>query len=259
MTAWLPVSLAFATGLVLVGRSEGAVERLEPSEATGAVPGWALSLTAGCAGAVWLGPAGGLLAALAGWLALRGQRRRRAAAEVRLERVRALEALAVLAGDLRSGRAPVDALAGAAGVAVAGSGRALAAAVAAARMGGDVPLALLAESSAVAEVLTGLAACWSVCVSMGSGLATGVERLEEGLRAGQAQRLALDAELAGPRATAGLLAVLPLGGIALAAGLGAHPLNVLFRTPAGLACLVLGCLLDGLGLLWTGRLVAGHR
>ena len=68
-------------------------------------------------------------------------------------------------------------------------------------------------------------------------------------------RRAVEAELAGPRATAGLLAVLPLGGLLLAAGLGADPVHQLLHTPLGAACAVLGVGLDLLGLAWTARLV----
>jgi tight adherence protein B len=49
--------------------------------------------------------------------------------------------------------------------------------------------------------------------------------------------------------------VLPVAGLLMAAGLGADPLRVLLSTPLGLVCLVLGLGLDGLGVLWTGRLV----
>jgi tight adherence protein B len=108
----------------------------------------------------------------------------------------------------------------------------------------------------VPELLRALAACWTVCSSSGSGLATAVERLEEGLRAEQARRRAVDAELAGPRATAALLAVLPLAGMVLATGLGADPVAMLLHTPLGLVCLSGGLLLDALGLWWTARLVA---
>jgi tight adherence protein B len=112
------------------------------------------------------------------------------------------------------------------------------------------------DDSGVAPLLRSLSACWTVCATSGSGLAAAVERLAEGLRAEQAQRRAVDAELAGPRATAGLLAVLPGAGLLMAAGLGADPLHVLLETPLGLVCLVLGLGLDGLGVLWTSRLVA---
>jgi tight adherence protein B len=130
------------------------------------------------------------------------------------------------------------------------------AAASTARLGGDVPAALAVDGSAVPQVLRPLAACFEVCSTTGSGLAAGVDRLEEGLRAAEAHRRAVDAELAGPRATAGLLAVLPVAGIGLASALGADPLHVLLHTPFGTACLVVGLILDGLGVVWTRRLVA---
>jgi tight adherence protein B len=37
-------------------------------------------------------------------------------------------------------------------------------------------------------------------------------------------------------------------------GLGANPVPILLGTPYGLGCLLLGCLLDGAGLVWTERL-----
>lgn len=174
------------------------------------------------------------------------------------ERATAVEACGALAGELRAGRRPDEALAAAGQVATGPSGAALRAAAAAAGLGGDVPAALVASavSSAVPEVLRALAACWTVCAATGSGLAGAVERLEEGLRAEQAQRRALAAELAGPRATAALLAGLPLIGLLLAAALGADPLQVLLHTPLGLVCLVVGIGLDLLGVLWTSRLAA---
>jgi tight adherence protein B len=204
-----------------------------------------------------LGPVAGVLVVLGLLLAVRLRRargRRRAAA---VERGAAVEACGALAAELRSGRTAAEALAAAAGVAAGPSRQALAGAAAAAAMGGDVPSALTARpDSDVATALRSLAACWTVCASSGSGLAAAVERLEEGLRAEQATRRAVDAELAGPRATAGLLAVLPAAGLLMAAGLGADPLHVLLGTPLGLVCLVLGLGLDGLGVLWTSRLVA---
>lgn len=217
------------------------------------------ALLAGAAGLLWVGPVPGALLAAGAALALRGSADRRRAAEQAAERVRAVEACATLAGELRAGRTPAEALTAAAEVASGGSRTALAAAAAAAAAGADVPAALLhraAPPTAVPEVLRGLAACWAVCATAGSGLAAAVERLEEGLRATLAQRRAVEAELAGPRATAAMLALLPLAGLALAAGLGADPLRVLLHTPVGLLCLVVGVGLDVAGLRWTARLVA---
>lgn len=217
------------------------------------------ALLAGAAALLWVGPVPAALLAAGAALALRAWTGRGRAAEQAAERVRAVEACAALAGELRAGRTPAEALSAAAELASGGSRTALAAAAAAAAAGADVPAALLqrtAAPAAVPEVLRGLAACWAVCATAGSGLAAAVERLAEGLRASLAQRRAVEAELAGPRATAAMLAVLPLAGLALAAGLGADPLRVLLHTPAGLVCLVVGVGLDVLGLRWTSRMVA---
>ena len=204
------------------------------------------------------GPTAAVLLALAVVAADRWWDRRARTAAEEAERARAVEACTALAGELRAGRSPAQALAVAAGLAVGPSRAALTTAAAAAGLGGDVGQALrprTGEVGAVPQVLRSLAACWTVCSGSGGGLAAAVERLEQGLRADQAQRRAVQAELAGPRATAGMLAVLPLAGLLLAAGLGADPLHVLFETPVGLACLGGGLGMDVLGLLWTGRLV----
>ena len=203
------------------------------------------------------GPVPALLLLLALVAAGRVRRSREASARRSDERARAVEACGALAAELRAGRTPAEALAAAAEVAAGPCRAALLAASGTARLGGDTAAALRPpEGTAVPEVLRALSACWAVCAASGSGLAAAVERLEEGLRADQAQRRAVDAELAGPRATAALLAVLPGAGLLLAAGLGANPLSVLLATPVGLLCLTGGLLLDGLGLWWTGRLVA---
>jgi tight adherence protein B len=264
VTSLLPVALAAAAAVtatvpVSAGRARLAALARGP-DAAGA---WRRRLqalpapgVAGVAALLVAGPAGALTSAAVTVVAQRlvaAQRVERAAS---VERSRAQEALSVLAGDLRVGRAPASALAVAAGLATDGTARALAAAATAADLGGDVAAALQTGESAVPEVLRGLAACWRVCTVSGSGLAGGVERLADGLRAAEAQRQAVAAELAGPRATAGLLAMLPLGGIGLAAALGAHPVHVLLRTRAGGVCLLVGVALDVAGVLWTQRLVA---
>lgn len=205
--------------------------------------------------------AGPVAAVLCGALVVGSEHWRRrvtASRSAAAERAGAVEATAVLGAELSAGRVPTDALAAAAEVAVGPARQALQAAAAAARLGGDVPAALVAAApaSAVETVLRSLAACWTVCAASGSGLAAAVQRLEEGLRADAARRRALQAELAGPRATASLLAVLPIFGLLMAAGLGADPLHVLLDTPVGWVCLTAGVVLDGAGLLWTSRLVA---
>jgi tight adherence protein B len=174
------------------------------------------------------------------------------------ERGRAVEACAALAGELRAGRPPQVALSVAAGVATGGTAEGLRGASSGLEVGSDA-VGLLergANGTACPALLRGLAACWALCSSTGSGLASAVERLELAERDAQARRRAVAAELAGPRATAGLLAVLPVLGLALGSALGAAPLRWLLTTPAGLGCLAAGVALDVAGLLWTRRMVA---
>lgn len=213
------------------------------------------------AAALVLGPVAALLALVGAAVVGRWSAARLRTRAADAERAGAAQACRVLAAELVAGRTPAAALAAAAEPATGPAARALRSAAAAAGFGGDVPAALVtgAADSAVAPVLRSLAACWTVCATSGSGLAAAVQRLEEGLRAEQRLRRTLDAELAGPRATAWLLAVLPGAGLLMAAGLGADPLHVLLATPVGAVCLTAGLVLDGLGLLWTQRLVARVR
>ncbi|MEU2875785.1 type II secretion system F family protein, partial [Streptomyces sp. NPDC007070] len=137
-----------------------------------------------------------------------------------------------------------------------GFGAAEAAVLAAARFGGDVPGALAAAARRPgAEGLRGLAACWRVAVDQGAGLAAGLDRLEAALRADRDQRCDLRAQLAGARATAVMLAGLPVLGLLLGTAMGADPLHVLLHTGAGLGCLVVGGVLEGVGLWWASGIV----
>ncbi|MFG2092833.1 type II secretion system F family protein [Streptomyces sp. NPDC048612] len=183
------------------------------------------------------------------WLATRGAGRvrdRRAAAVIGL--------CAAVAGELRAGRQPAQALLA---VGTPGLGSAGSAVLAAARYGGDVPQALRSAARRPgAAGLTGMAACWQVAVEGGAGLASGLERIAAGLRAQRDQREELRAQLAGPRATALMLALLPAAGLLMGSALGADPLRVLLHTPAGWGCLVVGGLLEWGGVAWTARIVA---
>jgi len=218
------------------------------------------------------GPLAGLLllplgvpAAASG--ALIGEGARRALARHRQqvaadrERVSALEAVTVLAAELRAGRDPGTALQASGDVAEGQVAAGLAAAGRAWRLGVD-PVPVLrdaASTSAAGPALRGLAACLAVCAGSGGSLAQAVDTVAGSVREDVEQRTAVGTELAGPRATALLLAGLPVAGMAMAAALGAHPLDVLLHTLVGGVCLVLGVLLDLVGLAWTERLVAGAQ
>ncbi|MFB8198393.1 type II secretion system F family protein [Kitasatospora purpeofusca] len=204
-----------------------------------------------------------VLAALPAVLpARRWRSRRAAAAEARYRSAAVVELCAGLAGELRGGATPEQALhlvttrIAADRSALERIGAEPVARLAAGRYGADVPAAfrLLAErpgGSGAAAV----AACWEVASTGGSGLAAGLDGVAEALRVERALAEEIAAELAAPRTTIAVLAALPLAGLLLGAALGARPLEVLLHTPAGLASLVVGAVLEGLGLVWTARIV----
>jgi len=99
--------------------------------------------------------------------------------------------------------------------------------------------------------LAGVAACWSVGVDAGAGLASGLRRIAAVIRAEDETARELAAVLAAPRATGRMLAVLPLVGLGLGTLLGARPWQVLVSTWYGWVCLVVGGLLAGLGVRWV--------
>ncbi|MFI2607384.1 type II secretion system F family protein [Kitasatospora sp. NPDC018619] len=204
-----------------------------------------------------------VITAAAAVLPLRGWRlRRRLAVECRQRAAAVVELCAGLAGELRGGATPEQALhlvtarLAADPQGLRRLGEEPVARLAAGRYGGDVPAALhlLAElpgGSGAAAV----AACWGVAAGCGSGPADALDRVAEALRAEQALAEEIAGELAGPRATIAVLAALPGVGLLLGAALGAHPLEVLLHTPVGLGCLAAGAVLEGLGVLWTARIV----
>ena len=180
-----------------------------------------------CAGMV-VGPVAGLLAALVvavyGVVAVGYWLRRRAARAAAQARSQALDALAALAADLRAGLPPSAARAGA-------------------------PLV-----DAVPLVRDRVTAAVRVADRTGAPLADLLDRLEVDLRGLERVRLTAAAHAAGTRATAGLLAVLPLAGIGVGYGMGADPLRVLLHTSVGAGCVAVALLLQLAGLGWTARL-----
>ncbi len=179
------------------------------------------------------------------------RRERRRAREAREEAV--IDLCTAVAGELRAGRTPERALPA---VGMPDFGDAGAAVQAAARFGGDVPGALRrAARQEGADGLIGMAACWQVAVDGGAGLADGLDRVAGALRSERDQREELRAQLAGPRSTALVLALLPAFGLLLGGAMGAQPLRVLLHSPAGWACLTAAGLLEWAGLAWVSRIV----
>jgi tight adherence protein B len=103
--------------------------------------------------------------------------------------------------------------------------------------------------------LQSLHAAWSLCDEVGAPLAPVLTTVADAIRQDADVEADIDAALAAPRATARLLAVLPLAGLALGELIGAHPVHVLLHTGLGRLCAVAGLLLAVAGQWWTSRLV----
>ncbi|MFI7387485.1 type II secretion system F family protein [Streptomyces sp. NPDC049813] len=221
-------------------------------------PEWGCAVAGAVIGVVGASP----LPLLFGLCVVPGVARARRAREARRERERRGDAVirlcGLMAGEVRAGRQPGEALAVAVRESDSLPGARGAVVVAAARFGGDVAGALReAARQPGAEGLHGLAACWRVAVDRGAGLAAGLDRLAGALRAERDQRADLQAQLAGPWSTAVMLAGLPALGLLLGSAMGAQPLRVLLHTGAGVGCLVVGGVLEAVGMWWAVRIVRG--
>lgn len=129
-------------------------------------------------------------------------------------------------------------------------------AVAVSRMGGDVPDALRRDAGND-PVLLSLAALWQVGEGSGAALARALDRLLEGARQSARIRREVRAQLAGPRATMRVLAVLPVIGVGMGLLMGANPLGFLLGSPWGWMCLAAAAGLEAGGVAWMRRLVRG--
>ncbi len=188
----------------------------------------------------------GASGAAAGRLVL--HRRETMAAERRSERVLAL--CEGLASDLSAGQPPLAGLSRAAEewpdfgpVAAAG------------QLGADVPAALreLALRPGAAQLNT-LAATWQVAHDTGAGLAGALAQAAESIRQQRRTARLVGSELAAARATARMLALLPVGVGLLGAGIGADPIGFLTGSVPGLVCLGAGLALSLAGLWWLERI-----
>ena len=151
--------------------------------------------------------------------------------------------------EARSHRAAVDAVVGLAAELRAGIPASVALATAAPMLEG--PAVLGADATSVGRRV---AAAAHLAESTGAPLADVLDRLDAHLRAVDRARGTAAAQAAGARASAGLLAAMPLGGVGLGFLVDTDPLHVLLHTPLGAGCLVGAVGLQLAGLAWSVRL-----
>jgi tight adherence protein B len=205
-------------------------------------------------GTLLAGPVAGVVAGGYTAIAVRTMLRRRASRAVAAMRTRSLDALCGLAADLRAG------LPASGAVSVdsppAGSGPLQPPPGGAGSPGGftdPAPGPAAIEDRRMAQLA---GAAWRLAERTGAPIADLVERIEADARAMDRASAAAAAHAAGARATAWLLAGLPVGGIALGYSIGADPLAVLLHTPIGAACAVGAIALQVAGLAWADRIAS---
>ncbi|MFI6763358.1 type II secretion system F family protein [Micromonospora sp. NPDC050417] len=255
LTAWSPAGnrarwRALASAPAEAGRREGNGRWVRTGRKVG--PGWrgssrqwverrpgrfvlAVAGLVATVGAVLGGPVAAAAGLAYGGLVARAVWRRQIVRSVEQSRRRQLDSLVGLAADLRAGLpvAPVSA---------------------------PTTSPARGKVASPAERIDELVrAAVRLAEQTGAPLADLLERIEADARAMDRGLAAAAAQAAGARATAMLLAGLPLGGIALGYGIGVDPLAVLLRTPIGAACAIGAIVLQLAGLAWADRLSTSAR
>ncbi|PWU48925.1 hypothetical protein DLE60_21780 [Micromonospora globispora] len=211
-----------------------------------------VAVLGGAIGEILAGPVAAVVLAAYTALAVRGFLRRQAGQRADQAHRGSLDQLCALAADLRAGL-PVTAAVG---------GRA--AERGSPPFGGSVPcqpqLPSGEEQGLGPGRITQLAqAAVRLADRTGAPLAELLERIEADARAADRGLASAAAQAAGARATAWLLAALPLGGIGLGYTIGVDPVAVLLHTPVGGASAIAAVVLQTGGLLWAERLGSPSR
>lgn len=218
-------------------------------------PRWMVKIVAAVAlgVAVWLiGGAWAVcattVAGAAGW-----HRHRRGAERNRrsVEQAWLATGVEVVIGELRVGAHPASACAAAAEECAGVASAAMRSAASRSRLGGRAADGFIDSESLLAPELARLAAAWRVADEHGLALAELLDAVREDMLGRRRFRDRTESSLAGARATALVLACLPVLGVALGQLMGADPLGVLLGGGLGGVLLVVGTMLACAGLLWT--------
>jgi tight adherence protein B len=239
------------------------------------------------AGLLTAGPGGALAGLLLVTTIARGRATRATEAAEATGAAELADALRRITDELRTGSHPAVALAGSTADGPVASAL-LVTAAAAARLGDDVPAALrrgaaggpdaeadpnaavprrsgakatatrrpaVAGRPGVRAELERVAAAWSLAERHGIPLADLLAGVHNDIRWRVRFGAGVRAELAGPRATAGVLTALPALGVGLGQLMGADPIGVLRGGALGQALLVVGVGLVALGRAWTEQIL----
>lgn len=253
--------LGLAAALLLPAGPHRAVRRLRSEAGPRAVarrdPVWPIAGGAAmlCIVVAWVfaGTTGAVFAVCVASLGLTAVRVVRVALRERVRLLRSrevTEAGEVLAGMLRLGNVPAQALA-----AASAECPALREAAAALLVGGD-PAEVLDRCAGLPGYhdLARVAAGWRIATATGASMTSTMDAIAAQLRAGELVAGLVRAELSAPRATGRILAVLPVAGLLLGYFVGGDPVGFLTRNWVGELCLVGGVWLMCAGLLWTDAL-----
>ena len=193
-----------------------------------------------------------ILAATLGARRHRTRRTRRRLADSQ----RLAAALETLVGELRVGAHPVTAFGVAAAECEGPVGDSLRAVAARARLGADVAAGLraVAESSSVPVQWNRLAVCWQLAAEHGLAISVLMRAAQRDIVERHRFTARVEAGLAGARATAVILAALPVVGVLLGQLIGARPVAFLLGGGVGGWLLVVGVVLVCVGLVWADRL-----
>ncbi|GAA3891832.1 type II secretion system F family protein [Saccharothrix violaceirubra] len=197
-----------------------------------------------------LAGAGGAIAAAVVARTLWHDHHERATHRERLKATTALAAgLAGFVAELKAGAHPAPAASGAAEDAEPPASEVLRTIATTAARGGDVATALRDFPEAHQ-----LARAWRLSAEHGVPLADVLAEVRRDLDRRVAFAGQVAARLAGPRASAAVLAGMPVFGVLLGEAVGAGPTEVLRTTVVGQVLLVLGAVLVCAGLRWSARL-----
>lgn len=214
------------------------------------------------AGAFLVGAGAAVAVVVAAATILFRLRRRQRATRLDTDRRMLLSGLDMVIAELQVGAHPADACDTAASETTGPTADSLRVAAARARLGGSASDGLLGaarefDSAGIGESLVRVADAWSVSDRHGLALAELLSAARSDLAARMRIRTRTNAGLAGARATATVLAALPVLGVALGQLMGASPLTTLLGDGLGAVLLVLGTVLVCAGLLWTDRIADG--